>query len=257
MDDARQERLRLGAIAGAAAFVVGLVAAILVAGTPADGDAVFRFELLGSTGQVTWGDLGSQGTSQPTSYQYAGWLYHEAHMATVEGSLRVQSGFGDSASTAVEFVPDPSTVLYLVPLLAVGAAASWLTGQFEAADATAAAKDGAHVAAGYAPPAVLSVLVLAWEAPLGGGTLSVGPDLVTGTLVTGVVYPLVVGGAAGYAAHEYRDDDADGAASREHVGGHAPVSDDAASSTQGAERAAQPASADAAVPDDETGSDGS
>lgn len=228
MDDERRERLRSGGIAGAVAFVVGLVlASVLESGLTASDYELFRAEtvqgtdtgLAGGSGEtMTYGDLAEVSSQlpagsnfgQPSSFQIAGWLYHKAHFASVEGAMQLDLS-GQSVEATLAFVGEPSTLLYLLPVVLVGAAGYWVGDQFDADDAREAARDGAHVAAGYGGAALVSVFLLEWSASAeisqafvqGTIAMSAGPTLVTAVLFTGILYPAVVGAAGGYVGHEF------------------------------------------------------
>lgn len=235
----RTDLLRTGGIAGAAAFVVGLVLTTIVERGLTDPDTgLFRMEnVRGSTdpgvttsetltyGNVTeFAEQAPEGVAiaEPSNVQLAGWVYHRAHLASVEGSyeLWIDSSIVEEWMVAdLGFAVEPSTLGYLVPLLVVGAAGYWVSQQFDPADPRTAATYGAYVAAGYAVLAGASLFGLAWET---GGTgvldsdflegqmriaLSAEPDRFTAVALTGVAYPVVVGGLGAYLGHEFGSDD--------------------------------------------------
>lgn len=219
------EKRKQGAIAGAAAFVAGLVATLVIEnGKTGDETELLELSAMGESDVVTIGEI-AEDAAPPSSLEIATWLYHEAHMASIDVSLSLPdeeaSAMAELASISLSLAIEPSTLTYLLPILVLGGAGYWLADQFAHDTAEAAAKTGAHVALGYGALAVLTAFLFEWSATNEGETISVAPDLASALLLTGVVYPVVVGAAGGYLQHE-RSDDATEAAAAEGTGSTEP-----------------------------------
>lgn len=120
------------------------------------------------------------------------WLLYNAHFVVTE-----VPGFGGTRTENFIATADEGSLvlLYLVPplaLLAAGAAVALLS---TARTPGAGGAGGALVVVGYLPLAVGVAIVSGYA--VGDGT--VAPDLVTATLLAGVVYPLVFGAVGGAA----------------------------------------------------------
>jgi hypothetical protein len=167
-------KVKGGAIAGAAAFVVGLLGSILVV-DPSSGDDVFKTTVSAmgqsQTSTTTWGSLGGPNSSKPETWKVAGWLYHEAHFASIDVSFSGLSSLGNNVSVDGSFVMDVPLLVQLLPVVLLAATGFVLAERWDAESAKQAGIDGAHVVAGYAPIAVLSTFLLSWtESNSSGGS---------------------------------------------------------------------------------------
>lgn len=132
------------------------------------------------------------GGEQIPAWKAVGWLFFNAHF------VRTQfPGFGGVQSQNFIASGDFPALLYAVPivlLLGTGFLLAWTDRPTEFQQG---AMDGALLAIGYAGAAIVSVFVFGATR----GDASIGPDPVTGVLLAGVVYPLVLaaigGGLAG------------------------------------------------------------
>lgn len=206
MDLELTERRKRGGMAGAAAFVAGLVLTLVVEnGKTSDDTEFLEASFAGESSVVTFDDLGEEATP-PSTIEVANWIYHQAHLSdvsvTISGEDGAMTGFG-----SLDLALGPSTITYLIPLLVLGGAGFWLAREFPAESAEEAAKTGAHVMIGYLPLALLTALVFEWSTSDSSGTISVQPDLATALLFTGVGFPVVVGAVGGYVQHEYDEEE--------------------------------------------------
>lgn len=184
---ALRERIGPGLTAGVVAYALGYVVTYA-----SQGDAVaeqlrsfnFLADLLGGDPIPVW--------------QGVGWLFYNAHFVRTRipgiGGPRSENfiAAGDGGSL---------TLLYLVPVLALfaaGFAVAWLAGadDRDGMDSTSGALDGAAVAIGYLPLAVLGLVVFSYA--VGDGAIE--PDPITAVAVAGLLYPVVWGGLGGAVA---------------------------------------------------------
>lgn len=171
-----------GAVAGAAAFIVGYVLTYAWR-APAISDSLrgmnFLARLLGIESIPTWKGVA--------------WLFYGAHgvatrFPTVGGGTQLVNMVEQSGDGTI-------TLLYvLVPVLILlaGAATAWLV---DAVDTGEAATAGATVAIGYFVLATAGTVVFAHA--VGDTGARIAPDPVTGVLLAGLVYPVVFGGIGG------------------------------------------------------------
>jgi len=201
------ESAQRGAIAGAASFVVGLVAAVLVA-APSEGDDLFEVSAMGQSEAIPWEDT----SSAPEGWKVAGWLYHEAHFASTDVSMDF-SGQPGVSQVDISFAMSPSALLHAAPIVLLLAAGYWVVSADVPEQPADAAVHGAHVVAGYLPLAALSVFLLSWEESGSSsgiqGSMSAQPELVSAVFATGIVFPLVIGAAGGVLAASQAGQEAD------------------------------------------------
>jgi len=170
-----------GAVAGGAAYVVGLL---------------LTFLLLTVDGEV---DLGA--SEQVGTLDEVGWFFYSAHFANIETSLTVA---GESRTSSDNLVSEASTqlpevVFYLVPILvliALGYVVASTLGAWNPSVADCAAS-GAAVVVGYLPLSLVGVFLFTASTSNAGGEASVGPDLLTSVLLVGLLFPLLFGAAGG------------------------------------------------------------
>jgi hypothetical protein len=171
--------LGTGAIAGAGAYLLGYVFTYLLVGSEIRESAVNQvFQVFGG---------------EDLTYEIVGWVFYNAHFVSTVGDLSVLSGTGNLITEFEAFSP----ILYLVPVallfiagLAVGRR---IPGEQDYGDAAAA---GATVVVGYLPLAVIGAFLVQVQS---GGS-SVGPDLLLGAILAGLVYPAVLGALGSVAA---------------------------------------------------------
>ncbi|RNJ26217.1 hypothetical protein [Halosegnis longus] len=172
-----------GVVAGVAAWVVGYVLTYAVtAGS-------IRNSLIGQLLQ------NSDGGGVP---QAVGLVFYNAHFVQTV----VEAGF--LGSSAVSFIGGENgftPVLYVVPVVVLLAAGVAVAVQSDADDAAAGAKAGGTVAVGYLVVSVVGVFIM----QVGSGSTSAAPDLVTGIVLAGVLYPAIVGVVGGALGGELVD----------------------------------------------------
>lgn len=178
---------------GAMAYVTTYVIFFVLEGSRVTRDFREGFEIGAGT---TFERLG---IDPPSTFEVVGWMFYLAHKASIDitvsamgqsQSLNMNPGFGDQ------------TYLLIIPP-AVLVAAGYLLASREGTAGTSPVKLGSSVAIGYLILSVAGVFAFRWSATITGGfgqeaTLTVAPELITGTLVAGVVYPVVFGGVGGY-----------------------------------------------------------
>lgn len=182
---ARPQVLAPGALAGAVAFLLGYAATYL-----AEADRVER----GFAGLNALLDLvGGGGVETPTAVS---WLYYGAHGVAVAYPLPG----GGRATRNLVAASGATDLLYLLPPVLLVAAGFALARRAGERGAGRAALVGASVLPGYLALAVAGLL--ATRVTVVGAT--VGPDLLTGVLLAGVAYPVVLGGLGGVVASRVR-----------------------------------------------------
>lgn len=128
------------------------------------------------------------GGEQIPAWKAVGWLFFNAHF------VRTQfPGFGGMQSQNFVTSGDFPVLLYAVPvvlLLATGFLLAWTR---QPVDLQQGAMDGATITIGYAGVAVITVFLFGASR----GDASIAPDPVTGVLLAGIVYPLVLGAVGG------------------------------------------------------------
>lgn len=136
-----------------------------------------------------------------TDWRWVGWiLYHGQFVplevspgSTSEGAARtVATGLGDAANVV------PSLLIAVAVALVAG---FLLARARDPAEPDGAVATGASLAVGYLPPAVLGVVVFAGTLPNG---VHVRPHPLLAPVVTGVVFPAVVGAFGGLAYVAWR-----------------------------------------------------
>lgn len=203
MDLYQEDSIKTGAAAGAVAFVAGLLTTILLA-SPSSGDDLiditYSAQGQSQSDTLAWQD----GSEFPEAWKVAGWVYHEAHFATTDVSFSMSGGISDQVDVSTSFAMEPSLLVHALPIVALGIAGYYVASQHRVDELAEAASHGAHVVAGYLPLAVLSVFVLTWEDTGSSqgmqGSMSVQPELLTAALLTGLLFPIVLGAIGGAAA---------------------------------------------------------
>ena len=169
-----------GAVAGVTAYVLGYLVTFLLHRSNVEEVT----EIVNAIADVFGGDTVS-------TWEGIGWLFYNGHLV----DTMVDGPFG--GEQAVDFINSADgasfTALYAVPILLLivaGAALVLVAGVESPLDG---AITGMLTVLGYFPLAVAGVFVFAYSA----GDVSMQPDLITGVLLAGVVYPLLFGGIGG------------------------------------------------------------
>jgi hypothetical protein len=172
-----------GAVTGAVAYVVGLILTFLL--VTIDGEYAF--------GGAEFADVGT--------LDEVGWFFYSSHFANIESSISIA---GQSQSTTNNFVSEASTqlpepVFYLVPILTLTVVGYFVASTLDTWDPSPAdcAQAGATVVVGYLPLALVGVFLFTVSVAEGGGEASVGPELLTGILLVGLLFPLLFGAVGG------------------------------------------------------------
>lgn len=167
-----------GIPAGAAAFLVGYLA------TYASQAARIRDALRGLNTLVSL-----FGGEPIPAWKAVGWVFYSAHYVDLTFPAL---GGGRVARNLIASGAAPGALHLLPPVLLVVAGAI-LARHVGAEEPLPAALAGGSVAAGYAPLAIAGIFAV--RVTVGGAT--VGPDLVTGIFLAGIVYPQLLGGIGG------------------------------------------------------------
>jgi len=200
-----------GALAGAAAFLLGFLGTYLLSGDALDG-AMSSSDLLfvqdpSASGGIDPEYLAELGIEPPGTAQLVAWLYHDLHAIDLGGTFSVEGG-GQSVSYDVAMEYAPEAFLIALPPLAVAVGGFLAARYLGYRSEKRATKAGLSVAVGYAALAAGTAVVLAWESSAtvqSGGqaatyAVQFGPDPVSSVLVAGLLYPALFGSAGGYLA---------------------------------------------------------
>lgn len=130
---------------------------------------------------------------------WAGWLFSNAHFVPLklETSFRVTT---QSIPNILLEAPQSSLlILFLIPPIAL-LLTGWLSGRIARQSfgglLPAGATQGMMVVIGYLPLTVAGIFLFSVSIPMEG--LGLGPDLLRGVLVMGIIYPLIFGGIGGW-----------------------------------------------------------
>lgn len=147
-----------------------------------------------------------------TDWRWVGWILYRGQFVPLEASGPAASVVEGGLGALENVVPS-----LLLSLVAVGTAGFLLARARNPVEPEAAAKTGASLVVGYLPLAVLGVFVFPGTLPNG---IHVRPSPIWGPLVSGLVFPGVVGALGGvafyYREHRNRED------AEEPVDGDAP-----------------------------------
>ncbi len=131
------------------------------------------------------------------AWKAVGWLFYNAHGVAVThpalGGGRTSRNFIASG--------DAPALLYALPLVVVVVVAAALAYGADADDPAAGGLVGTTVTLGYLPLALVGVLF--FRATREGATIEIEP--VTGVLLAGLVYPIVVGAVGGVFGSAFAD----------------------------------------------------
>ncbi|MFB6184195.1 MAG: hypothetical protein ABEI96_06530 [Haloarculaceae archaeon] len=167
--------LASGAVGGAVAYLLGYLA------TYALTIRAIERSLLGRLADAVSGD--------PAGWKIVGWVFYNAHGVGTRLTLDVPL-LGTQHSLA-NFVADGtfSPVLYLVPVVALGAAGGAVAYRERVETGRETVLSGASVLFGYLPLSVVGAVAFAIVADGATGR----PALAPAVGLAGVVYPLVIG----------------------------------------------------------------
>jgi len=174
-----------GAIAGAAAWIIGYALTAIVVLTRSDGTE------LGEISE-TVGDGGS-------GIEFIGWVFFNSHFV----DIIVEAGFmGFGGARSVSFVGGDgfTPILYVVPialLLAAGIAVGRSQGVTDTADGALA---GALVVPPYLALSAIGAVLFRVSAEALGATFSGEPALLPAILLAGIVIPVIFGSLGGIVA---------------------------------------------------------
>ncbi|MDZ7745703.1 MAG: transporter [Halobacteriales archaeon] len=179
-----RESLVSGVAAGIAAWLVGYVLTyVFTSGS-------IRNTLIGQFLQNS--DVGS-------IPQAVGLVFYNAHFV----ETIVNAGF--FGSSAVSFIGGDNgftPVLYAIPVVLLVLAGLLVAVRSNTHDAVSGSKAGVTVAAGYLVLSVIGVFAM----QMGSGSPSARPDLATGILLTGIIYPALFGAVGGAIGGELLDE---------------------------------------------------
>ena len=175
--------LKEGAIFGFASFVVGYILTLIVVA-------------VGEAEQFTENLIES-----------AGWLYYNAQFADLTATISA----GDQSRSdtfnyltddsvlgvSIEGVDVPTVVYYLLPVIVLVGAGFLLARYVNARDASDGALAGGTLALGTVIPALLGTVLFSLEQAWILGTVERSPELITGVLFVGLLYPVVFGAIGG------------------------------------------------------------
>lgn len=174
-----------GAIAGVAAYVLGyLVTYVLHRSNIEEDISVFNtiVSLFGGDPIPAW--------------QGVGWLFYNAHLVdTMIGSDQTRNIIANTDGATF-------TLLYAVPIVLLFASGAAIAIFGEPSSPLDGAITGMQTVLGYFPLAVIGVFVFAYTV----ADTTVQPDLITGVLLAGIVYPLLFGGLGGAVATVLQSD---------------------------------------------------
>ena len=173
-----------GTIAGVAAFVLGYLLTYVLY------ESRVREALEGVNAVLQF-----FGGGQIPAWQAVGWLFFNMHYVRTHlpgmGGTRTQNFISSGDFPAFLFA------IPVVILLGTGFLLVWSRGP---SDRRTDALDGATIAIGYAGMAIVGVFLFG----VTRGDASIAPDPITGVLLAGIVYPLVLGAIGGTLAGAIR-----------------------------------------------------
>jgi hypothetical protein len=160
--------------------------------------SVFGYLLTALVVALTEDDIGSD------YFEFVGWVYYNAQFVDVEFSVGGEfsgAGFGGSFNVVrgsglfgdIGGISAPAVLYHLLPVLALVLAGFLLARLAGRTDLASGAAAGASLVLGALVFAVLGTFLF----ESGNMAASIGPPLVEGALVVGVVYPLVCGALGG------------------------------------------------------------
>ena len=169
---------------GAAAGVVAFVFGYLVTYVLTESRARESLEGLNAILQFFGGE-------QIPAWQAVGWVFFNVHYVRTR-----LPGVGGTRTQNFVTASDYPALLFAVPvvvLLATGFILAWTQAPMEP---RTGASDGVTITLGYLAAAIVGVFVFG----VTRGDASISPDPITGVLLAGIVYPLVLGALGGAVA---------------------------------------------------------
>lgn len=134
-----------------------------------------------------------------SSTVWAGWLFSNAHFVPLrlDTSIRLTT---ESIPNILLVAPQSSLlILFLIPPIAL-LITGWLSGRLGRPSVDgmlpAGSKQGLLVVIGYLPLTVAGILLFSVSRPMDG--FGIGPNLLLGVLVMGIIYPVIFGGIGGW-----------------------------------------------------------
>ncbi|MFW5956183.1 MAG: hypothetical protein ACOCQY_02155 [Halorhabdus sp.] len=182
-----------GSVGGAVAYILGYVVTGLVKSNQVQNE---YGEILGQFAEFE---------GLPAAWQVAGWIYYAAHNVEVVLDATIT---GQSISRAVPITEGALWEAWfpVVPLIALLIAGYVVAYRSDAPSVTEGFTAGASVVLGYGLLAIAGAFLFAWSLSveeLGAEvTVAVGPDLAWAVLLSGLAYPIVLGGIGGAIASQ-------------------------------------------------------
>lgn len=171
---------------GAVAWIVGYIISYV------GSSVIFDFNL----GTNVGGGGGLQ--ISIAGWKLGGMYFFGAHFVETKASISMMGQSISQGSNPVLEEGGAALILLVVPILVLLGAGYLLGQQMRGSDPTAAAQSGALLVAGYLPLSVVGVFLFEWSLGQDGASLSIAPDMITGIILAGIVYPVVLGGIGGY-----------------------------------------------------------
>lgn len=173
------QRVGVGAVGGLLAYLIGYLVTYVLHRSTVESET----EAFNTLVDIFGGD-------PIPAWQAVGWLFYNAHFVR---TLIPSFGGPESENFIVAGDGFSLTILYALPivLLLVAGAAVAVLGDVD--DPLEGAVSGMLPVLGYFPLAIAGVFVFSYS--IADGTIQ--PDLITGALLAGVVYPLLFGAIGG------------------------------------------------------------
>jgi len=220
-------QLRIGVLAGVAAYAVGFLAMVLPGPIANPGAFPPRDVVdasLNETQKRAFADGQVPLSETLDSFSSAGGLFYNAHFVDVilgggrwVPRLRSNVLLAEHANATKGFevvqdsegeivlagLPIPPVLLFAVPVVLLAAGGFLINERSREALPTpeTAVASGSAVVLGYLPPAVIGASMIRFRNPR---VLFGGIDLVGAVLLAGIVYPVAFGGLGGYVWHAWR-----------------------------------------------------
>ena len=195
---ARKRRLGGGLVAGLVAFVAGYLLLFAVKGNQIMTN-FFRGMRASGTGPQQFQEMG---IALPEQWKIVGMVYHTLH--NVPYSLSISRGGQSFTTTAGRGFMTGDFIPWLIPMLVLFVAGFVLASSLRPTSRRDGGITGASVAVGYCLAAVATSFVFMWSATITTGTaasISMGPDLLSTVIFTGLVFPIIFGGVGGIVAY--------------------------------------------------------
>jgi len=175
--------LLAGAVAGAAAYVTGMI---------------LTFLLLTIDGEYEFGSAEFAGGGR---LDEVGWLFYSSHFANIEATgSALGAGESDTFNAVSEFqLQFPAVVYYLVPVVLLISASIFVVASLDLWDPSPAdcAQAGTSIVVGYLPLALAGTFLYTASISGLGAEFSIGPEPLTSILLVGLLFPLLFGAVGG------------------------------------------------------------